>query len=109
MDVIRHHAPSKQFVGLVVLEQQRIFRQLRDARITQMAIANPMIQILLQFRTFLAVVFNLQQMLPFVASRGGHGINKPERNELNESRKITVRQVTAFVPAKKTKRLLLIG
>ena len=108
MDVIRHHTPCKQFVRFLVLEQQCIFRQLRNSRVAQMTFTNSAIKILLQLRAFLAVIFNLQQMFPLTAARFRHGIGKAERDELDETGKITMRQVTAFMPAEKTERLLFI-
>ena len=43
-----------------------------------------------------------QQMFPFTAPGGGHGIPEPERYKLNEAGPVAVRQITASVPAAKT-------
>src|ERR1039458_1967831 len=108
MNMIRHHAPSKQFIALVVKMQHGVFGNFGDSRVTQMAFTNSAIKILLKPRAFLPIVFNLEQMFPLSAAGLGHGIRKTESDELNQTGKITMRQKTAFVPAEEAQRLLFI-
>ena len=108
MDMIRHHAPSKQFIAFVVKMKHGVFGNFGDSQITQMAFTNSAIKIFLQPRAFLPVVFNLQQMFPLTTAGLGHGIRKAESDELNQTGTITMRQKAAFMPAKEAQRLLFI-
>jgi len=68
MDVIRHHAPSEQFVAFVMKMKHGVFGNFGDSRITQMAFTNSAIKILLKPRALLTVIFNLQQMFPLTTT-----------------------------------------
>jgi|GEM_PF-5064737 len=68
MDVIRHHAPSKQFIMLVVKMQHGVFGNFCDSRIAQMTFTNSTIKIFLQPRALLSIIFNLEQMFPLTAT-----------------------------------------
>jgi hypothetical protein len=47
-------------------------------------------------------------VFPITATRDGHGIGKPEGNELDEAGEIAVRQITALVPAEESEGAFLI-
>ena len=85
-----------------------VFGNFGDSRVMQMAFPNSAIKILLKSRAFLTVVFNLQQMFPLSTAGLGHGIGEAKGDELNQTGKITMRQKTAFVPAKEAECLLFI-
>ncbi len=68
MHMIRHHTPGEQFVAFVMKMKHRVFGNCGDARIAQMTFADATIKILLQLRSLLAVIFNLQQMFPLAAT-----------------------------------------
>jgi hypothetical protein len=108
MNMIRHHAPREQLVALVVKVKHGILRNPGDVRVTQMTFANPTIQILLQLCALLAVVLDLQQMLPFTATGFGHGVSHAESDELNQTGKVTMRQITALVPAEEAEGFFFI-
>ena len=109
VDVIRHHAPRQKFIRLFMFKQESRFRHRRNSQIAQMTLANPTIEIFLQFFAFLAVIFYLEQVFPFTATGDGHGIGEAKRDELDETRKVAMRQVATLVPAQKAKRLFFIG
>ena len=50
---------------------------------------------------FLADTVDAEQMFPLAAAGSGHGISKSECDELNKSGKVTMRQITSLVPARK--------
>ncbi len=106
MNVIRHHPPREEFVGFIVFMKQSRLCHRCDSQVTQMTLTNAAIQILLQLRAFLAVVFDLQQMFPLASSRFRHGIREAKGDELDQTGKITVRQIAALMPAKKTEGAL---
>jgi hypothetical protein len=58
MDVIRHHAPSEQFVVFVMKMKHGVFGNFGDSQITQMAFTNSAIKIFLQPRAFFPVIFD---------------------------------------------------
>ena len=108
MNVIRHHAPSEQFVALVMKMKHGVFGNFGDSRVMQMAFPNSTIKIFLQLRALFPVIFNFQQMFPLSTAGLGHGIGEAKGDKLNQTGKITMRQKTAFVPAKEAKCLLFI-
>jgi len=108
MHVIGHHAPRQQFVTLVVKVNQRLLRNAGDELIPQPTCANAAIQIFLQPGPFLALVLDGQQVFPFAAARGGHGVFQPKGDELDQVRKTAVREITALVPAEETEFALRV-
>ena len=72
MNMIWHHAPRQQFIAFVVEMKHRRFGNFCDSGIAQVTFTNSAIQIFLELRAFLAVVRDLQQVLPLAAPRFRH-------------------------------------
>ena len=68
MHVIRHHAPSEQFILFVMKMQHGLFSNFGGSRIAQMTLADTTVEILLQLCALFPVIFNLQQMFPFATT-----------------------------------------
>ena len=68
----------------------------------QVTLPAPFVQIRLQFSAPLAVVFNLETVLPLGAKRFRKTVGETKRYELSEPRLVAMRQLTALVPTAKT-------
>jgi len=107
--VVRHHAPSQYLAALLAKIQECVLSHLGKPRLAEWARPVTMIEVFLQLRAFVSIVFDCQQMLPFPASASGHGIRHPKSDELHQPRKITMRQIPALVPTQEAQRLLFLG
>ena len=66
MDVIRHHHPRAQIVTLTVEKTHRVFDKLgNNVRLAQITISPSTVEIRLQFRATLLVIFDFQELFPF--------------------------------------------
>src|ERR1043166_6609366 len=107
VNVVRHDYPPSQLIPLAVMQLQRIFHQLCDLRLTQVALPSAAIQINFQFFAPFALVLNFQQVLPFGTERVRETVGQAESHELGKSRFIAVRQVAALVPPTEAAQHLL--
>ena len=73
-----------------------------DVRPTQITFTASAIQVRLQFKTSLPIVFNPQQCLPFAAHFARESVVEAERNKLHESRLVAMRQITILVPTEES-------
>lgn len=108
MNVIRHYTPSKQFIVFVMKMKHGVLGNLGDSRITQMTFTDTTVEILLQFCALFPIIFNLEERFPLGAPRDRHGISQAKGDELNQTRKITMRQIAAFMPAEEAQGLFFI-
>ena len=107
MDMIGHDRPGEQFVMRIVELQHRLFGDQRDPPVPQMAPSNALVQVRLELGPLFPGIFDCQQMLPFTASRFGHGIPQTKGDELNQTWIVAVWQIAALVPAQETQGFLL--
>jgi hypothetical protein len=85
-----------------MVKSERFVHQPADFRVAEMTSASAFIKVRLQYLMPLQVIFHVHQRFPFRAQRGGIGIRQMKRNELNQSRLITMRKVTPLMPAPET-------
>jgi hypothetical protein len=108
MDVIWHYDPGEQFVTLAMEKTHRIFDKPSYFRPTKKALATALVETGLQRCTPLVVVFNLEKMLPFGATRFGKGIREPKRDKLREPWFIPMGKIAALVPTSKAGFAILL-
>src|ERR1051326_36698 len=101
MNMVRHYHPSSQLVLSVMTESQRLFNQARNLGPSEKTFTSAFVQVSFQFELPLALVFNRQECLPFSTHFLWKRIRAPERDELDQSRLVPVRQITIFVPTAK--------
>src|ERR1051325_8011227 len=88
--------------------QHCVFDESSDGNIPQNADSRAAIEIFFKFGAFRANVFNGEQMFPLASARSRHGVTESESDQLDEPGKVTMRQVTTLVPAKKTQGFRLV-
>ena len=71
MDVVGHHNPRKHAVILTVEVKPVLFDDARGFRVTQFAVAEASVEILLDLRAALEFVLDLEQSGPFMPAAGG--------------------------------------
>ncbi len=99
--MIGHDDPGPQLIPVSVTEPQGFLAPGGDLRAPQMARAPAAIQISFEFQPALTVAFDRQKPLPLRTQSGRKGIRQVKSNELRQPRLVTMRQVTALVPATK--------
>src|SRR5581483_1647389 len=108
MHMIRHYHPGSQLVLHFVPKQQRILYYRRNISTLQMTLASPFVQVRLQFDAPLSVIFDFQQPLPFGTQLRRKGVRQPERDKLDETRLISMWQITILMPPEKPAVNLLL-
>jgi hypothetical protein len=107
MDMIGHHNPRPQIVSFAVIKSDGPIHETADAHVTQVAFPAAFIQVSFNLLAPLSVIFQLQQCFSFRAEVSEEAVRQMERNKLNQPRLITVRKITALMPAAKTLRDIL--
>jgi len=107
--VVGHDHPRPQFIILSMPETERIFNEPGDFRSLEMTNSPSLVQVSLQFDPPLAVVFDLQQRLPFGAQFFRESIRQSEGDELNQPWFVAVRKITTFMPSLKSMLNILLG
>ena len=102
VDMVRHYHPRTQLITVAGKLTEVVLDEFRYLSTAQVTLAAPFVQVSLQFRPPLSVIFNLGKMLPLGTKRFRKTIGEMEGHELRQSRFVSMGQITAFVPTAKT-------
>ena len=102
MNVIRHHDPCLYPVLTSVVFEHDCFDEMGEAAATQPTFAKTAIEPAFEFSALRGCVSLLENRFKCGMARDGERIVKLKRDELGDTRRVEVRQITALMPPAKT-------
>lgn len=73
-----------------------------------MTFSDTPVEVRFEFASFFPEIFCGEQVLPFTATTGRHRVSQAKSYELNQARKVAVRQITALMPSQEAEDLMLM-
>ncbi len=101
--MVWHNRPRPKLITLVGKSSEILLHQAGDFWASQMTVAPPAIKICFDLFSLLSIVFYLKELPPFGAESGRETVRKAEGDELCQARLVAMWQVTALMPAMKSR------
>ena len=99
--MVGHDHPGLQVVFHAITEEQSRFYHFGNRLKPQMTSTSTSVQVSFQLDALLAIVFNSQQGFPFQSQGLREGVGQSEGDELGQSGRVAVWEITALKPAEK--------